>query len=698
MRAIALVVALLASPVYGQAAKDPDPKIAALDYRQIEQRGACYLEDFNLGNRTSFTAEGLFQTLRALPRDHPFRNEIKYDFLLSAVDLAIGKTCDRVPPPPPVDIRLSQIAHHGDPCSLNDGLGIDGLREMQNVLRATSDASLRNASLNRNALERLLQQSLVVNCDPVRDETDPDPVPTPVPPKPKVPKAPTPVPTKHWREYPVGDPLTRSDLFDIALQELLIPDRYILFYDDRAVEQVSDMTVAQSLVQTLDFPAAAMIEDMPRLGAMVLALAPEDLDQALEHPAILGLAQDRLGFFNAPMQANTLSQDVVDRRVGGPDDQFSPLQETLKTRVYVVDGGIRADHDEVTGKVVHWRAIGNKHGGLLRHACADHGTAVASLIAGHGLGIAQNVDLIDVDVTPCDAALKNSFPASHILMALDWISQTERFLPRRETHTLINMSLGVPAGNPDSYLREGGRRDVIGLEAFEAVVRKFLQRNDHITIVAAAGNESANACHFFPAGMAEVVTVGGTTAQDTLWDGSNYGPCVDTFAPAQDILAAVAGASTSDKVRLDGTSFATATATGVIAHRLAAGQDIARIKSDILRPVTTTRSTQATLARGNIPEDGAMLGNLKFLAKIPDAFRGDCEVQSYDGTLNMRAGPGVGFGRKRTLVNGDAFQVLDTRGRWLQIALEDGTSGWVASSDKRARLVRSITTSGMCSE
>jgi len=686
--AAAIAALLLATAVVAQDTPVLDPLIERIDVDAFERDGACYLERFNAEYSAGFTAEGVFRALVAVPAADDIRRAPFYDRLLSVSDLAIGQTCDLVTPAPePLDATLTAIWNANPPgCDVQEQYGVAQIEALRRVLSRASDETVALAGVNREILDQYLSDAARVDCGTTSATPAPD---TPPAPRPK--PDPTPqVAVFDWRDLPVGEPITRRDNFDIPLADLLIPGRYIALLDGQFV---AEDTQAIELAAMLELPVSAILEFMPRIGAVVLALPDDALQRMIDHPVVAGLTQDRLGFFNQSQRANNAAQDLVDQIASAPDNQFSPLTEIRDVRVYVVDGGIRADHTEIAGKLLHWRAVGGFHGGLTRYGCERHGTAVASLIAGKTLGIARNVDLIDVDITPCDGKDFTSFPASHILIALDWIAQTQDYLPA-EVPTLVNLSLGVPAGDDTQFQVPAAMPadpGLFGLAAFEAKMDAFLDRYPEITIVAAAGNEGANACHYFPARMARVVTVGGSTVSDSLWGNSNFGPCVDTFALAEDVAAADAGRGVDGLSRINGTSFSTAIVTGVIAHRLAAGQDIADIRGDILRIPTTERDIQAQLARGTIPENGAMGATLQSLAKIYSPFRPDCVVSSYDGTLNMRSGPTLQNSVILTLQNGDGLILKGRSGdKWLLVTLQSGIQGWVARADNRATLVQNI--------
>src|SRR5690606_22333677 len=69
----------------------------------------------------------------------------------------------------------------------------------------------------------------------------------------------------------------------------------------------------------------------------------------------------------------------------------------------------------------------------------------------------------------------------------------------------------------------------------EAVERAIA---DGVPFAIAAGNDAIDACDGSPSRVEEAITVGATTDTDARAVFSNVGPCVDIFAPGDDITAA----------------------------------------------------------------------------------------------------------------------------------------------------------------
>ena len=90
-----------------------------------------------------------------------------------------------------------------------------------------------------------------------------------------------------------------------------------------------------------------------------------------------------------------------------------------------------------------------------------------------------------------------------------------------------------------------------------------------MTVVAAAGNDAEDACDTSPANVSAVITTGASDPSDSAAWFSNWGPCVDLFAPGTDVLSA-AHTSTAGVVAHDGTSMAAPHVTGAAARYLSA--------------------------------------------------------------------------------------------------------------------------------
>ncbi|HSV89076.1 MAG TPA: S8 family peptidase [Bacteroidales bacterium] len=199
--------------------------------------------------------------------------------------------------------------------------------------------------------------------------------------------------------------------------------------------------------------------------------------------------------------------------------------------VYVFDTGIRYNHVEFGGRA----SFGFDAFGGNGSDGNGHGTHVAGTIGGTTFGVAKNARLVSIRV------LNNagSGTLSGIIAGMDWVAANRR-LP-----AVANMSLGSSAST--------------SLDA--AVTRLF---NAGVPVIVAAGNSNLDACGFSPARAAWAFTVASTTSTDARSSFSNFGNCVNLFAPGSSITAAWHTSNTAINT-ISGTSMASPHVAGAAA-------------------------------------------------------------------------------------------------------------------------------------
>ncbi|CAB4635233.1 MAG: S8 family serine peptidase [Actinobacteria bacterium] len=230
--------------------------------------------------------------------------------------------------------------------------------------------------------------------------------------------------------------------------------------------------------------------------------------------------------------------DRIDQRTNTPTNSYSFLTNGQGVSAYIIDSGIYTSHSQFTGRTrIGFDAFGEN--GL---DCNGHGTHVAGTVGGSTFGVAPAASLISVRVLDCSGAGS----VSSVIAGIEWAITDHVSGP-----AVINMSLG--AGKSAS------------LES--AVDRAF---NDGITVVSAAGNSNVDACTNSPGGnKASGLTVGATTTTDARASYSNFGACLDLFAPGSGIVSAGIS-STTASATLSGTSMAAPHVAGLVARYLSA--------------------------------------------------------------------------------------------------------------------------------
>lgn len=230
--------------------------------------------------------------------------------------------------------------------------------------------------------------------------------------------------------------------------------------------------------------------------------------------------------------------DRIDQRDLPLDRSYSFDFSGRGVSIYIFDTGIMYSHSE-------FRRDGSSRAQLGFDAwdgngsdCNGHGTHVAGTTAGRGVGVAKDARIHSVRVINCGGLA----PESAIIAGIDWLIERTRSRPHP---AVANFSLSGPRNR-----------------VFDKAIRRLVDAG--VVVIAAAGNQASDSCEYSPANVPEVLTVGATDSSDRKMSASNFGSCVDFFAPGVNIQSAGIR-NNSEIVPMTGTSMAAPHAAGAAA-------------------------------------------------------------------------------------------------------------------------------------
>jgi subtilisin family serine protease len=278
-------------------------------------------------------------------------------------------------------------------------------------------------------------------------------------------------------------------------------------------------------------------------------------------PAVAYVEQDRVVTAQGTQTGATWGLDRIDQRSLPLNGSYTYPNTATNVRAYIIDTGIRITHSDFGGRA-SW---GTNTVDTNNTDCNGHGTHVAGTVGGATYGVAKGVRLIAVKVLNCSG----SGSTSGVVSGVNWVTSNA------VKPAVANMSLG------------GGASTTLD----NAVANSI---SSGVTYGIAGGNSNANACNYSPARVASAITVGATTSSDARASYSNYGSCLDIFAPGSSITSDWNSSDTGTNT-ISGTSMATPHVVGAAALVLGAnpGYTPAQVASYLTTNATTGKVTSA---------------------------------------------------------------------------------------------------------
>lgn len=331
-------------------------------------------------------------------------------------------------------------------------------------------------------------------------------------------------------------PNTTSSLLDSSQAKGIIKNQYIVILNKDAGPSID---FAQNIAKQHGAKVLQSYDTVLKGFAIYLpdTAATAFVEAMKKNPKVLSVENDIVMKIDATTQSNPdWGLDRIDQKALPLNSAYSYLQTGSGTTAYIVDTGILSSHQQFSGRVLSgYTAISDGNGTT---DCNGHGTHVAGTVGGSTYGVAKNVNLVPIRILGCDG----SGASSNVIAGLDWI------LKNGKKPAVVNMSLGGDAST-----------------SLDSAVENLFD-NGYVMVVA-AGNSNTDACSASPARVSKALTVAATDNTDTRASYSNYGSCVDIFAPGSQINSSWIGSNTATKV-LNGTSMATPHVAGVVAEML----------------------------------------------------------------------------------------------------------------------------------
>jgi subtilisin family serine protease len=305
-----------------------------------------------------------------------------------------------------------------------------------------------------------------------------------------------------------------------------IKDHYIVVFNERVTDapglaRALERAHGGKLLHTYEHALKGFAIELPAAAALALA----------RNPNVVHMEQDQVMSIDATQTGATWGLDRVDQQALPLSGTYLYNTTASNVYAYIIDTGIRTSHTQFGTRAANvYDAFGGNG-----QDCNGHGTHVAGTVGGSTHGLAKAVRLRGLRVLNCSG----SGSTSGIIAAIDWL---------RVNHVkpaVANMSLG------------GGYSS-----ALNTAVNNLASAG--VFMAVAAGNENQNACNVSPASAANATTVAASDRTDLRASFSNYGSCVNLYAPGVSITSTWHTSTTATNT-ISGTSMASPHVAGAAA-------------------------------------------------------------------------------------------------------------------------------------
>lgn len=400
---------------------------------------------------------------------------------------------------------------------------------------------------------------------------------------------------------------------------------------------------------------------------MVMNMTAADAQALAQDPDVALVEEDGLVRVATTQASAAWNLDRIDQQSLPLLGNFNYFATGSGVTAYVVDTGILTTHSEFGGRAKGgFTAIADGKGTT---DCNGHGTHVAGTLGGATYGVAKSVNLVSVRVLDCTG----SGTTSAVISGIDWITKN-RVLP-----AVANLSLG------------GGLSP-----ALDAAVQTSIASG--VTYVIAAGNGGVDACTTSPADVSAAITVGATDSADNRASYSNYGTCVDAFAPGSGITSAWYTGNTTTNTQ-NGTSMAAPHIAGAAALYLSKtpGATPAQVATALTNNATPNKVINAGTGSPNKLLYTSFIGGTQLDLTAPTAsLTSPTASQSLVGTVTLaaKATDNVGVAKVEFFANSSLLGTATAAPyqlNWNSTSMLNGTYAFTAKTTDSAGLTKVST-------
>ncbi|WP_203912182.1 S8 family serine peptidase [Rhizocola hellebori] len=353
-----------------------------------------------------------------------------------------------------------------------------------------------------------------------------------------------------------------------------VAGRFIVVLNDTGV---SEATAVAAKAQDLAGRFGGQTRHVYTAGVrgFSVAMSAKQAQRMAADPAVAYVEQvQQMSITDTQNNPPNWGDDRIDQRNLPLNQAFTyPANPGQGVTVYVADTGINPNHVDFSGRVRQGTDIVD--GDSNPADCHGHGTHVAGTAVGTSYGIAKKANVVAVRVLNC----QGSGFDDDFIAAFNWI-RTNAVKP-----AVVNYSIGCTSRCTS--------------QALETAVSNLISSG--IQFVQAAGNASDDACFYSPQRLAAAITVGNSNSSDARNSSSNYGTCLDIFAPGTSIVSA-SYSNNNGSATMTGTSMASPHVAGSVALYLGANPSAtpAEVRNALVNNGTTGKITSPGSGSPNV--------------------------------------------------------------------------------------------------